>query len=45
MFQVMRVKLQPPTTMELGAYNPIFPPPSISQVMLLANPSKVSPVY
>ena len=43
-FQVMRVKLLPPTTMELNAYNPILPPPSISQVMLLANPSKVSAV-
>ena len=42
--QVMRVKLQPPTSVELSAYNPIMPPPSISQVMLLANPSKV-PTY
>ena len=39
--QVMRVKLQPPTSMELGAFNPISPPPSISQIMLLANPTKV----
>jgi len=26
--------------MELGAFNPISPPPSISQIMLLANPTK-----
>ena len=37
----MRVKLQPPTKVEMAAYNPIQPPASISQVMLLANPSKV----
>ena len=41
-FQVMRVKLQPPTTMEMNAYNPVLPPPSISQVLLLANPTKAS---
>ena len=40
--QVMRVKLQPPTTTDMASYNPVLPPPSISQVMLLANPSKVS---
>ena len=37
----MRVKLQPPTKVEMAAYNPVQPPASISQVMLLANPSKV----
>lgn len=38
--KVMRVKLQPPTGTELAAYNPILPPQSISQVLLLANPSQ-----
>ena len=37
----MRVKLQPPSKVEMAAYNPVQPPASISQVMLLANPSKV----
>eukprot|EP00111_Clytia_hemisphaerica_P009425 TCONS_00027659-protein len=40
--KVMRVKLQPATSTQLNAYNPILPPPSISQVMLIANPSKES---
>ena len=40
--QVMRVKLQPPSGTTLAAFNPILPPPMISQVLLLANPSKVS---
>ena len=36
------MKLQPPTGTDLGAFNPILPPPNISQIMLLANPTKVS---
>ena len=40
--QVMRVKLQPPTGTDLAAFNPMLPPTSISQIMLLANPAKVS---
>lgn len=40
--QAMRVKLQPPSGTELVGYNPMLPPPSISQVLLLANPTKAS---
>ena len=40
--QSMKVKLQPPSATELPAYNPILPPSAITQVMLLANPNKVS---
>ncbi|XP_030646043.1 ADP-ribosylation factor-binding protein GGA3 [Chanos chanos] len=36
----MKVKLQPPSGTELAAFNPILPPASITQVMLLANPLK-----
>ncbi|XP_077388297.1 ADP-ribosylation factor-binding protein GGA3 isoform X2 [Festucalex cinctus] len=36
----MKVKLQPPSGTELAAFNPILPPASITQVMLLANPTK-----
>uniref|UniRef100_A0AAR2IYT5 Golgi associated, gamma adaptin ear containing, ARF binding protein 3a n=1 Tax=Pygocentrus nattereri TaxID=42514 RepID=A0AAR2IYT5_PYGNA len=36
----MRVKLQPPSGMELAPFNPILPPSAITQVMLLANPLK-----
>ncbi|XP_054615097.1 ADP-ribosylation factor-binding protein GGA3 [Dunckerocampus dactyliophorus] len=36
----MKVKLQPPSGTELAAFNPILPPASITQIMLLANPSK-----
>ena len=39
--KTMRVKLQPPTKVEMAAYTPIQPLASISQVMLLANPLKV----
>ncbi|XP_064406419.1 ADP-ribosylation factor-binding protein GGA1-like [Halichondria panicea] len=39
--KVMRVKLQPPSGTSLNAFNPIQPPSTISQIMLLANPSKV----
>lgn len=42
--QVMRVKLQPPSGTSLNAFNPIQPPSTISQIMLLANPSKVCAV-
>ncbi|XP_078096460.1 ADP-ribosylation factor-binding protein GGA1-like [Mustelus asterias] len=38
--KVMKVKLQPASGTELPAFNPILPPPVISQVMLLANPQK-----
>uniref|UniRef100_A0AAY4APM7 Uncharacterized protein n=1 Tax=Denticeps clupeoides TaxID=299321 RepID=A0AAY4APM7_9TELE len=34
----MTVKLQPATGKDLPPYNPILPPASISQIMLLANP-------
>uniref|UniRef100_A0A672QAB6 Golgi associated, gamma adaptin ear containing, ARF binding protein 3 n=1 Tax=Sinocyclocheilus grahami TaxID=75366 RepID=A0A672QAB6_SINGR len=37
----MRVKLQPPSGTEIAPFNPILPPASITQVMLLANPLKV----
>ncbi|XP_077414081.1 ADP-ribosylation factor-binding protein GGA3 [Vanacampus margaritifer] len=36
----MKVKLQPPSGTELAAFNPILPPASITQIMLLANPTK-----
>ena len=42
--QTMRVKLQPPSGSELPGYNPILPPSAITQVMLIANPAKVSSV-
>ena len=38
-----KVKLQPPSTDNLPAFNPFVPPPAITQVMLIANP-KVSTV-
>lgn len=43
MFQVavpksMLVKLQPASRTQLPPYNPLLPPPAISQVLLLANP-------
>ncbi|XP_062388207.1 ADP-ribosylation factor-binding protein GGA3 [Sardina pilchardus] len=34
----MKVKLQPPSGTDLAPFNPILPPPSITQIMLLANP-------
>lgn len=37
----MKVKLQPPSTTELPAFNPILPPAAVTQVLLLANPHKV----
>ncbi|KAM9434676.1 ADP-ribosylation factor-binding protein GGA3 [Clarias gariepinus] len=36
----MKVKLQSPSGAELAPFNPILPPSSITQVMLLANPLK-----
>ena len=37
----MKVKLQPPSSTELPAYNPIFSSPPLTQVMIVANPGKV----
>lgn len=42
LLQTMFVKLQPASGTRLPAYNPLLPPPAISQVLLLANPQKVS---
>ncbi|KAF7654248.1 hypothetical protein LDENG_00072400 [Lucifuga dentata] len=36
----MKVKLQPPSGTDLAPFNPILPPASITQIMLLANPGK-----
>ncbi|XP_041859085.1 ADP-ribosylation factor-binding protein GGA1-like isoform X2 [Melanotaenia boesemani] len=36
----MAVKLQPPSGTELPAFNPIFPPAAITQILLVANPNK-----
>lgn len=36
----MSVKLQPASGTHLPPYNPLLPPPAISQVLLLANPQK-----
>ncbi|XP_075994899.1 ADP-ribosylation factor-binding protein GGA3 [Genypterus blacodes] len=36
----MKVKLQPPSATDLAPFNPILPPASITQIMLLANPAK-----
>ncbi|KAM8845055.1 ADP-ribosylation factor-binding protein GGA3 [Spinachia spinachia] len=36
----MKVKLQPPSGTEVAPFNPILPPASITQIMLLANPTK-----
>ncbi|KAM9392619.1 ADP-ribosylation factor-binding protein GGA3 [Pholidichthys leucotaenia] len=38
--KTMKVKLQPPSGTELAPFNPILPPASITQIMLLANPAK-----
>uniref|UniRef100_A0A7N6B5V7 Golgi-associated, gamma adaptin ear containing, ARF binding protein 1 n=1 Tax=Anabas testudineus TaxID=64144 RepID=A0A7N6B5V7_ANATE len=38
--KVMKVKLQPPSSTELPAFNPILPPAAITQILLLANPQK-----
>ncbi|XP_039596298.1 ADP-ribosylation factor-binding protein GGA3-like [Polypterus senegalus] len=36
----MKVKLQPPSGTELASFNPVLPPAAITQIMLLANPTK-----
>lgn len=36
----MKVKLQPPSGTDLAPFNPILPPASITQIMLLANPTR-----
>nr|CAB3248915.1 ADP-ribosylation factor-binding protein GGA1 [Phallusia mammillata] len=38
--KIMKVKLQPPSSTELPAFNPIFSAPPLTQVMVVANPSK-----
>ncbi|KAM9792960.1 ADP-ribosylation factor-binding protein GGA3a [Neosynchiropus ocellatus] len=38
--KTMKVKLQPASGSELAAFNPVLPPATITQVMLLANPHK-----
>uniref|UniRef100_A0A1A8M9Z5 Golgi-associated, gamma adaptin ear containing, ARF binding protein 1 n=1 Tax=Nothobranchius pienaari TaxID=704102 RepID=A0A1A8M9Z5_9TELE len=38
--QPMAVKLQPPSGTELPAFNPILPPAAVTQILLIANPSK-----
>ncbi len=42
LLQTMLVKLQPASGTHLPPYNPLLPPPAISQVLLLANPQAVS---
>lgn len=37
----MKLKLQPASRSDLPIYNPILPPTAITQVLLIANPSKV----
>ncbi|CAJ0950426.1 unnamed protein product [Ranitomeya imitator] len=43
--KTMKVKLQPASGTDLAAFNPILPPASITQVMLLANPLKISETF
>ncbi|XP_029908068.1 ADP-ribosylation factor-binding protein GGA3-like isoform X2 [Myripristis murdjan] len=38
--KTMSVKLQPASGTSMSPYNPLLPPPAISQVLLLANPQK-----
>ncbi|XP_047433975.1 ADP-ribosylation factor-binding protein GGA3-like [Mugil cephalus] len=38
--KTMSVKLQPASGTHLPPYNPLLPPPSVSQVLLLANPQR-----
>eukprot|EP00794_Sanderia_malayensis_P008827 gene8827-9772_t len=38
--KVMRVKMQAPSSRNLPAFNPLFPPSAITQVILIANPTK-----
>lgn len=44
LYQSMKVKLQPPSGAELAPFNPILSPASITQIMLLANPTKASDI-
>lgn len=39
--KTMLVKLQPASGTELCPYNPLLPPPAISQILLLANPQRL----
>lgn len=38
----MKIKFQPPSATDLPPHNPILPPAAITQVILLANPNKVT---
>lgn len=38
----MKVKLQPATRLDLPVFNPILPPAAITQIMLIANPNRVT---
>jgi len=38
--KTMKSKLQPPSASTLPAFNPLLPPSAITQIMLIANPSK-----
>ncbi|XP_008296602.1 ADP-ribosylation factor-binding protein GGA3-like [Stegastes partitus] len=38
--KIMLVKLQPASRTHLPPYNPLLPPPAVSQVILLANPQR-----
>uniref|UniRef100_A0AAQ5XXC2 Golgi associated, gamma adaptin ear containing, ARF binding protein 2 n=1 Tax=Amphiprion ocellaris TaxID=80972 RepID=A0AAQ5XXC2_AMPOC len=40
--KTMLVKLQPASRTQLPPYKPLLPPPAVSQVILLANPHRVS---
>lgn len=42
LLQTMLVKLQPASGTNLPPYNPLLPPPAVSQVLILANPQQVS---
>lgn len=36
-----KLKLQPPSSTELPAFNPFLPPGAVTQIILVANPEKV----
>ena len=42
LFQTCKLRLQPPSGSDLPAHSPFLPPSAITQVMLIANPNKVS---
>ena len=42
LFQTCKLRLQPPSGSDLPAHSPFLPPAAITQVMLIANPNKVS---